>query len=350
MPADEASYGAYRRIALVETYVDPHDTVIRTRDSFLVTPSFGAVYYREMDLGAPDIKEATQDLPQADGTYDETQYTGGRSVTVSGVVLDDGFENLPEDNGWDSSIGWNSSAYWCTVLSAWSRPSRRYQLYFRDNSGNDRFMNVRGAGFDAGVTMDTRQYREWQLQFYNPSGKILRYDLSNPFSAGQHRVIVTQSGVEAPGVPVPIEIPIDFPDALPSEQPIYEGTVANGFTANVHTGNVSMTNPRITVTGPDNVPQSIGLSGVTIPDTTVVCFDTVERTVRSRPDVFTSGWAWTNLAQYLTAPIQWPVLKPGINRLTSNYAAMQPGYNSVIFDFTTGAGYLELLWNDADLA
>jgi hypothetical protein len=116
--------GALQQMALVETYV-ASDGLTKVRDSFRLTPSFGAVYYQGADMGFPEVRASVQDNPQSDGTYDETQYLGARSVAITGVVFNNAFGDEPTLSGWDARIGWNSASWFCRYLSAWANPARR---------------------------------------------------------------------------------------------------------------------------------------------------------------------------------------------------------------------------------
>jgi hypothetical protein len=58
----------------------------------------------------------------------------------------------------------------------------------------------------------------------------------------------------------------------------------------------------------------------------------------------------TNLAQYLAAPVQWPQLRPGINRLAGTEAERARGYNKIAFTGTAGTdATMNVLYYPADL-
>lgn len=343
-----------RQLALVESYIDPVTARIKVRDSFRVTPSFGAVFYRSLDLGFPDVRSAVQDNPQSDGTYDETRYMGARSVALTGVVAPSyrhrGID--PGAQGWDPNIGWDSPSWFCSYLGGWAAPGRRSHLYLTEDSGRARFLDVRGESFTAPVDGRSDERREFQMQFVNPSGKIYSFDTGPSGTAdGRTRVVIRQTAAQVTGRTYPETAPYtrNYPALQAgSDAALYLGAVPNGFVANVYSGGGTMTGPRITVTGPDNVSQSIGLSGFTIPAGRIVTFDTINRTVIMRP----LGSSATNaLDQYLAAPLQWPVLKPGVNRLGSTPQKRVSGYNQFDFAATTAAAdaYVEVLFNSADL-
>ena len=113
----------------------------------------------------------------------------------------------------------------------------------------------------------------------------------------------------------------------------YEGTVPNGCLIQVNTGGATCQAPRITFTAPDGSTASIGLSSaLTIASHTTLSIDTVARTITTKADSATSV---INVAQYLEAPVQWPQLRPGINRLAGTGAEARKGYNQV--DFTSSS-------------
>jgi hypothetical protein len=332
------SAGAIKQLALVETYEDDFG-VIRVLDSFRITPSFGAVWYRSLDIGFPAVRTSSQENPGADGTYDETQFTGARSVGLTGVAINNAFGDLPDDNGWTPEIGWNSSSWFITELSAWASPGRRCKLYFTDDSGVARYMEIRGDSFSAPLDKDAGNYRAFNAGFINPSGKIFSFN-EDPGATpdGRNIKVVGQTTVASAGRTYPELGPYlrDYPHLLPSGL-VYQGSVSNGFVAKAYAGNTPMTNPRIKVTGPDGQVQSIGISGYSAPAGTVVIFDTINKTITASDG--------TSLDQYKTAPLQWPVLKTG------RVAGQPRGSNQIDFQIDTGStdAYVEIIWNDADL-
>jgi hypothetical protein len=331
--------GAYRQMALVETYVDV-DGVIKVRDSFRITPSFGAVYYQSVDMGFPDVRASVQDNPQSDGTYDETRYIGARSVSISGVALNNAFGDDPAQSGWDPRVGWNSASWFCRYLSAWASPARRYRLYFTDDSELPRYLDVRGDSFSAPVEKTSEYYRSWQLGLVNPSGKIYSFD-TGPGSTSDGRTLqrIRKADINTLGRSYPEIGPYNrsYPVVVGKTALNYGGSVSNGFQARINTLAATMTDPRITVTSPDLSRQSIGITGYTVPAYAMMVIDTIERTVT------VNG---VNVSQYLQAPLQWPRLSPGITTSTTGR-----GYNSISFTYSSGApnAYVDIVYNNADL-
>lgn len=335
------TYGAVEQLALVETYVGT-DGLTRVRDSFRFTPSFGAVYYDSVDLGFPEVRGSSQGNPGADGTYDETRYTGARSVAISGKVLQNAFRDAPARYGWDPQIGWNSASWFIRYLSAWAYPARRSRLYFTDDSGAPKFLDVRGDSFTAPIDKASANVRDWQMGFINPSGKV--YSLATGEGAtadGRFRTLIRQSSIDLPGriYPEPAPYVRNYPTLPIGGTAVqYRGSVPNGFIANVYTASRAMTDPRLTVTAPDGSIQSIGISGYSVPANSVITFDTTERTINTS--------LGDSLDQFKTAPLQWPQLRPGFS------PGQTPGRNGITLTVTASApdAYVEILWNDADLA
>lgn len=334
-------YGAVQQLAMVETYLDT-DGLTKVRDSFRLTPSFGAVFYDSFDLGFPDVRASAQENPGADGTYDETRFHGARTATVAGKVLQNAYADAPGRFGWDPTVGWNSASWFVRYLSAWASPARRSRLYFTDDSGLARFLDVRGDSFTAPIDKAGANYRPWQMGFINPSGKV--YSLATGANAtddGRWRQLIRQSSVDLPGRAYPELGPYvrNYPTAsLGGVAVEYGGSVANGFVANVYTASQPMANPRITVTAPDGTTQSIGISGYSAPANTVIRFDTIERTIAT-----TTG---DSLDEFKTAPLQWPQLRPGRS------PGYTPGRNAIELTVQSSAAdaFVEVLWHDADLA
>lgn len=346
--------GAIKQLALVETYVEPVSRLLKVNDSFPITPSFGAVWYRTLDLGFPDTRSSVQENPQNDGTHDETQYTGARSITVEGVVLGDAFGSAPSLYTWDPEVKWNSASWWVSLLSSWASPARRFRLYFTDETGRSRFMDVRGDAFNAEVAKNSDQVREFQLQMVNPSGKIFSFD-DRPGASADGRTVyqIKITSTATPGRAYPETAPYlrNYPAASGGELGInYQGTVANGCIIEVDSGSGTLNAPRFTFTAPNGEVSSIGLQAMTaaIPAGQTLRFDTTERTVTVTPTNAT-GVTPVNYAQYLAAPLQWPQLKPGINRTQQG----AKGYNKVEFTASPAAAsdaVARVLYHSADLA
>lgn len=344
--------GAIKQLALVETYIDATTRLIKVNDSFPITPSFGAVWYRTLDLGFPSTRASVQENPQSDGTHDETQYTGARSVTIEGVIIGDAYGDMPTLYGWPSEVEWNSASWFVSLLSGWASPARRYRLYFTDETGRSRFMDVRGDAFDAKVSKNSDAVRDFQLQMVNPSGKVYSFDSSPTASPdGRTRYVVRLASSDS-GRAYPETAPYlrDYPAAsIGVDSILYRGTVPAGALIEVDTGSGTLNAPRVTFTAPDGTTASIGLQtmGTAIPAGQTLRFDTVARTVTVTP-TNASAVAPVNYAQYLAAPLQWPQLRPGINRAGNGVR----GYNRVEFTASPAAAAdasCRVLYHSADL-
>lgn len=312
--------GSYQQLAFVETYIDPASQVIRVRDSFRLCPSFGVVFYNTIDLGFPEVRASVQDNPQSDGTYDETQYTGARLLTIEGVVVQDAFGGVA--NAWDKRIGWNSASWFTRYLSRWASPARRFRLYLTDDSGTPRFIDVRGDSFSSGVEYKDGT-RTFQLGLVNPSGRTYSFDTSAHATTDGRTTLdvpINQSGGGGggglPGRAYPLSEPRSYP--VPVAPTVisqfnttvqYDGTVSNGFTAVIHTGSSPMSDPRLRVATPDGLVRSIGLSRTGgFPANFEIRLDTNERTIMGRSE----GGTFASIAQYVIAPVQWPQLEPSV--------------------------------------
>jgi hypothetical protein len=345
--------GAFKRLAVAETYRDKHGDLL-VKDSFPICPSFGVVWYREVDLGFPDVRSSAQEFPDADGTLDSTQFTGARSLSLSGVVINDAFGPVPENDGWPTDVSWNSASWFCTLLSSWASPARRYRFYFDDEFGRSRFMDVRGDSFSATADGTGEAYREFQLGMVCPSGKVYSFSTGpGSTSDGRHAQRLSAFPQDEPGRSYDLTPPRTYPtDSLIGAQEVfYRGSVATGFVCEIYTGAAStLRGPRITVIGPTGQAQSIGLDpAFTIPEDTDVVFDTTARTVIMRERNASTS---VSLEQYLAAPLQWPVLQPGRNPLLGDQGR-KLGWNKFDYDQAVGAPAADLTitakWYDADL-
>jgi hypothetical protein len=360
--------GAVKQMALVETYTDLGTGLLRVNDSFPITPSFGVVWYRSVDFGFPEVRASMQDNPQADGTYDQTKFTGSRDVTIEGVVLGNAFGEIPALNGWPSDVQWNSSSWFISLLSAWASPSRRFRLYFTDETGRSRFMDVRGSGFSSQLVKNSDQVREFQLSLTNASGKVYSFTPGDPYTDpatatvtpdGRHKHYIDLFGTGSAGRAYPETAPYtrDYPDpAIGSEAIHYAGTVSNGCLIQINSGSGTLNAPKVTFMAPDGTTSSIGLATMATPiaANTTLTFDTVNRTVTTQLN--TAGASIINVAQHLRAPLQWPLLRPGLNYNTPSGAPAGwkgsgvRGYNFISFTGTThSTATLSVAYYDADL-
>lgn len=344
--------GHFTEIALVETYLDSH--LNKVQDSFLICPSFGAVWYTDLDFGFPSIRDVVTDLPGASGTYDETRYHGSRSVALSLVILNNAFSGIPAKSGWDSSVNWDSANYWLSRLGSWMLPEKRYQLYFRRRGLEPRWMDVRPAAMTAPVTVGSRETLDVQMQWVCPSGRMYSWNDSYDVDAtvqsatrdGRNRKDIKPVDSDLPGREYPETDPYvrDYP-ARPqgTDSVLYAGTAPTGFITNLHAKGSTLVDPRIEVFQPNGeLSGSIGLD-YTVAAGDYISIDSTEKTV------LLNGVAGNRLNQYLLAPMKWPVLTPGRYPLASTNTAKLTGYNR--FDFSAStfdqASYAEIQWFDA---
>jgi hypothetical protein len=353
--------GSIRQLALVETYTDPITGFIKVSDSFPITPSFGAVWYRNINFGFPDIRESSQENPQADGVYDETRFTGGRVVTIEGVIIGGAFGDDPAYNNWPTDVPWNSSSWYASQLSAWAAPGRRFRLYWTDETDRHRFMDVRGGGFVSDVVKNASEVREFQLTLVNPSGRI--YTFGGGTGSPGAGVGTTPDGRW--DVPIALFEDPDFGGrSYPRDAPFshyYPGVIDSGNFPGIKYNGTAPTpcvieitfgqdsaSPQIIVdvTAPDGTVGSVGLhpSIGSLSTGTILKIDTGTRTMTYQvADSFP-----INITQFLAAPLQWPQLKPGINRQDNGSPKGVRGYNGVSISTTFGAT-VRIRYYEADL-
>lgn len=313
--------------------------------SLKISPSFGPIWYRDLDFGFPSIDDLMTPYANASGSFDETRYHRERSVSLSVTVLDDWFPEIGSDL-WPQA--WNSSSFWVRELGRWVAPSGRYKLYWR-YSGTDRstyWCNIRGAGMSSGIQMDQRDNRDVQMNWVCSDGKIYLFDQSyNPdhepqpraTKDGRTRTVIALGGSSSPGITLPLTMPLDFPAGLPVNAGVsYNGTVSTGFTARIWAGASAATvDPVLKVTSPNGTEQIVKFSGLSIPSGQFIEIDTNKMTV------LMNGIPGQRREHLLTAPLQFPQLQPGFNDIL--LTAPPPG--------SAGTdSYVEVLHYDAFLA
>lgn len=302
--------------------------------SLLLTPSFGAIWYQNLDLGFPEIRASSQEIPDGNGSYDTTSLHGARGVSIDFTVLDDAFAGLESFiPGFDPA--WNSAAYWVSVLGAWMSPERRDTRLYLGFKGQarKRWMDVRSAGMSPPISGEDGDQIEVQLNFVNPSGRMYGYD-EGPSSTpdGRTRTVVRYGAAPIPGITFPLLFnpTLDFPARPPgTDEIISYGTVSTPFSAKlVSDASVATLNPRITVqhldeNGREDFPaQSIGLDGYTVAAGQHITIDTATETI------FVGDDRSQRLGRYIGRGV-FPVLRPGINRIDLSAATSPtpPGEN-----------------------
>lgn len=335
-------------MALVETYLDEGGNTC-VLDSLRITPSFGSIYYQTVDLGYPTSRVSSIELPQADGSFNQTQYSGDRSVSVAVTVRQDAFGPLPQQYSWDSSIGWNSASWWVRYISGWVTAARRVTLYMRDDSGMSFWMPLVGNQAPSAVGRESSHNREMLLNFTNPTGKLYAFDESeNATLDGRTSVRIRRAGDDVIGRFYAEDYPKTYPPLPGGSYVDYKGSVPNGFIARIHVlGTGGLHSPIITVTAPDGSVSTVSLwPTYVIPVGTIVEFDTNAKTVTSY--LATSPDTIVDRDEYKYGPLTWPTLKPG------RAIGQPPGRNPVSFEYTVNTGdptdtYLEVIYSSAHL-
>jgi hypothetical protein len=341
--------GMVEEMAFAEVRVDPIDGTVRVVDSLRLAPSFGPFGYTDLDLGFPAVRDSTQELPDADGTYDDTAYHGARAISVSITVAENMFSPR-EIATWNPRIGWNSAAYWVQQLGSWMRPSRRFRLYYKLTGQGRRWVDVRPASGSAPIVMDKPGSRDVQLSLVSPSGRL------KSFSSGvgatvdgrnYRRIPLVSAGVVG-GQPWPIDWNVGMVWGQDTSTPgdiTYDGTVATGFVTRINAGMVApLQNPRLTVTGPDGAARAKGFT-MTVPAGSWVTVDSETR------ETFLNHDRQSSVDRFYADPLTgtadaWPVLSPGYNPLE---VSGEQGVNRVrVSALSAGSdAFYELLWHSS---
>lgn len=260
--------GHVDQLALVQVTTlpgDDYETVLR---SLKITPSFGAIWYTDLDLGSPAADVDESRFPNDNGVYDGTKYFGARAVALTVTVADEWFPGQGTDS-WDPR--WNYSAFWVKELGRWSAPGFRSWMYVKFQGDPAAYrIDLSGRGKSDPIATTDRNIRKIQLNFSSPSGILREFspdlELSRVTKDGRLRLVIPYGGSEVGGVTLPITFPIVFPvggSGLGATL-TYDGTVATGFICRVHAGDGPIENPKITVTGPLGNVVQVGFQGLTI--------------------------------------------------------------------------------------
>lgn len=304
-----APAGQLSQLALVDLETR-EDGSLAVRDSLKLSPSAGAIWYTNLDLGFPEIRASAVNYTDSDGTYDQTHYTGSRAISLNLIVLDKAFGHLPTEHNWDPSIEWNSATYWVSRLSAWLSPRKRPALFFRlrGESSSARWTDLRVAGASTPIILEQRGHREVQLQWVSPTGKMYSFDETTDQSLARDGRTYTRIAV----VPPEDQVGRSFPEAYPKEYPVsmaqgassvrYTGTVPNGLVLRIHAGTSPMENPRVIFTAPDGSTSEVGFNY------TLAAGGHIEVDTSNRTAVQVVGGSRTSVSPYMSAPLVWPLL------------------------------------------
>lgn len=148
----------------VLTLTDTFDTIVLRPELPKVTDP---VVCKSWDLGAPEVRTATQGAAGADGNIDSTTLTGSRTVTFDLQLMgDDPYDILER-------------------LAAMTHPTRRptLKVWRVGGSGEVYEMGLRGNPFSVSFTRRSAAIIELQLTFEAPLGYLvsaLREVSSNP--------------------------------------------------------------------------------------------------------------------------------------------------------------------------
>jgi hypothetical protein len=336
--------GHVAEMALVQVVTLPGDdfeTVVR---SLKLTPSFGPIWYNDVDLGtpSPDVDESR--FANDNGVYDGTRYFGSRPISVSLTISDDWFPDVGAES-WDQR--WNRSSFWVKELGRWTAAGFRSWLWIRFvGDSNPYRIDLSGRGMSAPIAMADRTVRKVQLNFSSPSGLLREFspdlELSRTSKDGRLRTVVPFGGSEVGGVTFPLTFPVVFPvggNGLGATID-YDGTISAGLIVRAHAGAGAVVNPKITVTGPLGDVASIGFRGLSIAAGHFLEVNTEAKRLTL------DGDPAQPLERYLIGPLRWLKLQPGQNRVTFTLNANADGTDAP----DPGAGsYAEALYYPASV-
>ena len=234
--------------------VDDYDTLTVRPE---VATGADPIVCRNWDLGAPEVRAASADLANADGTVDRAGYTGARTVTLDLIILGDAD---------------NSPYAYAERLAAMTHPSRRPILRVTRNTpeaaGQVWEMSLRGSPFSISYGRRAAAMLEMQLVFNAPLGYLQGQN------QGYESNVSTVVGLS--GMVIPVTFPADFGaggDEVPSL------TLKVGGSAPIH--------PTIYIFGPVTDPtvvtddgESFGFTGLTVNTSQFVAIDMGNGTVR----------------------------------------------------------------------
>lgn len=360
--------GHIAEMALVQTTPNSGNNGLRSViNSLQLSPMTGWGGYTDIDFGTPEIDAIVTPYSDRSGTFNETQFHRASAVSISMALVDDWFPSVGAEL-WPREF--NKSSYWIQRLGYWTSSRTRSMLYWRYKDRTEAYwMPLVGSGMSNSIGISDRGVRYTQLNFTNPDGQIYKfdntYDLTGDQSLalkdGRSRTLVYYGGSQVGGFTLPITFPFGFTSGgvAGSVDPAlinYQGTVENGFIARIYSGTTAPTyNARLNVTHVDTGEvQSIGFQAATsgptsaanIPTRTVgstaqfVEIDTNKRSalMNADPNSRQNG--------YLSTPLNWPVLRPGANRLAFTVNGQPDGSASP----TPGTGsYIEVTWYEAYL-
>lgn len=306
--------GHVEEMALVQVTTLPGDDFETVLRSIKLTPSFGPIWYTDLDLGSPAADVDSTRYPNDNGEYDATRFFGARAVAITLTVASEWFPEVGAE-AWDPR--WNYASFWVKELGRWSAPGFRSWLYLRlKGDPNPYRIDLSGRGKTDAITMTDRDVRKVQLNFASPSGILREFSpdlvLTRTSKDGRLRVQVPYGGGEVGGITVPLTVPFTFPVGGNGQGSDieYDGTVATGFIVRVHAGAGPVHNPKVTVTGPLGNVVAYSFQGLDI-----AAGHYLELNSESKR-LLMDGDPTQPVEGNLSGALRFPKLEPGLNRVT----------------------------------
>jgi hypothetical protein len=141
-----------------------------------ILPSFGAIWLRDVDFGAPAARSVINPRTLSDGSRSYTRYHGEKSVAMSLFVLADSY---------------GSVVNYTDALSSWTVPGRECRLVYKPQNGAERYLNLVGSQFQAPMDTTNRLHTVVTLQWIAPDG--------GSYSTTESSVLMTSTIANAAG-------------------------------------------------------------------------------------------------------------------------------------------------------
>lgn len=141
-----------------------------------ILPSFGAIWLRDIDFGAPAARSIINPRALSDGSRSYTRYHGEKSVAMSLYVLADAY---------------GSVVNYTDALSSWTVPGRACRLVYKPQNGAERFINLVGSQFQAPMETTNRLHTAVTLQWIAPDG--------GSYATAESSVLMTATVANAAG-------------------------------------------------------------------------------------------------------------------------------------------------------
>jgi hypothetical protein len=268
------------------------------------------VYVAKVDIGAPAVREVVDDLPDRDGTLDQTAYVGGRLITLSGQII------ASAEAGTRQEI--------LDRLSLFCRPGVRPTLTIGLNDDVPRTIGLRGDQCAAPIDRPGRcpfaaSWKAPDPRFYAAGPDVSTVTVFPPLSVNQGR---------------PYNLAFDrvYPSAWGGSGFAPINVAGDYVTWPTYTIRGPCTNPVVTADDGEGHVSTVAFSSLTLGIGDYVTVDTAARAVWLNGD--------RNADRYSTIDVTRTVWGP-----------LYPGAGTVSFNATTFASPAQAVveWTDAYL-